>query len=93
MTVVYVFVGGLSMSSDTTLMFPALITKVNLGVFVLKTFHQVILRASLAPQTAIQLKCKNKGVSFVRPCSPPLHYSPFLPTLHGGGEAQSGCSQ
>jgi hypothetical protein len=33
--------------------------------FVLKTFHQVILRDFLAPPKAIQLKCKNKGASVV----------------------------
>lgn len=81
------------MSSYTTFVFLALITKVNLGVFVLKTFHQVILRAALAPQKAVQLKCKNKGVSIARPCSPSLCYSPFLPTVDGGGQGQSGCSQ
>lgn len=41
------------MSSYTTFEFPALITEVNLGVFVLKTFHQVILRDSLAARKAI----------------------------------------
>lgn len=77
------FVGGaVNELIHTTFVFPAPITKVNLGVFVLKTFHQVILRASLAPQTAIQLKCKNKGVSIVRPCSPPCT-TPLSSTLDG----------
>lgn len=81
------------MSSYTKLEFPALITEVNLGVFVPKTFHQVILRDSLAPQKAIQLKCKNKGVSVIQPHSPPPpRISPFSSAPDGGGEAWSGRS-
>lgn len=49
------------MSSFAEFEFPALITEVNLAVFVPKAFHQVILRDSLASRKAIQLKCKNKG--------------------------------
>lgn len=82
------------MSSYTKLEFPALIAEVNLGVFVPKTFHQVILRDPLAPQKAIRLKCENKGVSVTQPHSPPPpHISPFSSAPDGGGEAWSGHSR
>lgn len=70
-------VGGAVNELYTTFVFPAPITKVNLGVFVLKTFHQVILELLWLLRTAIQLKCKNKGEHCATLLSTPV-LLPFL---------------
>lgn len=84
--------GGAPVSSHTQFEFPALITEVDLGVFVPETFHQAILRDAwlLGRRFSSSVRIKGRVLGGLAPACPwpatPAHLplSPQLPVVVAG---------